>query len=288
MPAHLLVWTGFSLLAALAQWRLHAAALMSPSMARTNAVLSGALLVAAGVFQFTPVKKACLRRCRARLEDGGGPCGPPNPLEDGGGPPNPLASAVSGSENRPRGAFLMGLTHGAFSAGSCAALMLVLFVTGVMSFLWMAILTGFLVLERIPGRAVDQPGGGSAARRVGRVDASRHPGLNAGAPIASPPVAVRNHLVIPEVATIPLRPPRRFAAVSGAAFSTAATPSLPGRARAPRAASIELSRKSAVLARLAALAAPERRLRLERAWRKKARRALVKQFDESANGICSG
>ena len=126
LSGDLLVWTGFSLLAALAQWRLHAAALMSPSMASTNAVLSGALLLSVGVFQFTPVKKACLRRCRA-----------------------PLAAAVSGSRDRPRGAFLMGLEHGAFSAGSCAALMLVLFVTGVMSFLWMAILTGFLVLEKI-------------------------------------------------------------------------------------------------------------------------------------------
>jgi len=139
LSGDLLVWTGFSLLAALAQWRLHAAALMSPRMASTNALLSGALLVAAGVFQFTPVKKACLRRCRAPLEDRGGPWGPSNPL----------ASAVSASRDRPWGAFLMGLTHGAFSAGSCAALMLVLFVTGVMSLLWMAVLTGFLVLERI-------------------------------------------------------------------------------------------------------------------------------------------
>jgi len=72
------VWTGFSVLAALAQWKLHAAALMSPSMASTNAFLSGALLLSVGVFQFTPVKKACLRRCRALLEDRGGPCGPPN------------------------------------------------------------------------------------------------------------------------------------------------------------------------------------------------------------------
>jgi len=126
LSGDLLVWTGFSLLAALAQWRLQAAALMSPSMASTNAVLSGALLLSVGVFQFTPVKKACLRRCRA-----------------------PLAAAVSASRDGPRGAFLMGLTHGAFSAGSCAALMLVLFVTGVMSLLWMATLTGFLVLERI-------------------------------------------------------------------------------------------------------------------------------------------
>ena len=152
LSGDLLVWTGFALLAALAQWRLHSVALIGPRMASTSAILNGALLLAAGVFQFTPMKKACLKRCRAPLEDREGHCGPPDPLTFGGGPcgpPNPLASAVPGSRDRPWGALLMGLTHGAFSAGSCSALMLVLFVTGVMSVPWMAILTGFLVLEKV-------------------------------------------------------------------------------------------------------------------------------------------
>jgi predicted metal-binding membrane protein len=126
LSGELLVWTAFSLLAALAQWRLHEAALMSSAMASTSSVLSGVLLVAVGLFQFTPMKKACLRRCRAL----------------------PL-SAGEGLRDRPRGVFLLGLEHGAFSAGSCGALMLVLFATGVMSIPWMAILTGLLVLERI-------------------------------------------------------------------------------------------------------------------------------------------
>jgi predicted metal-binding membrane protein len=122
LSGDLLVWIAFSLLAAMAQWRLHEAALMSPAMASTSSVLSGVLLVAIGLFQFTPMKKVCLRRCRA------------------------LPVSV---RDRPRGVFLMGLEHGAFSAGSCGALMLVLFATGVMSIPWMAILTGFLILERI-------------------------------------------------------------------------------------------------------------------------------------------
>lgn len=64
---YLLVWTGFSILATLAQWRLHSAALLSPMMASTSSVLGGILLVAAGLFQFTPLKRACLVRCRSPL-----------------------------------------------------------------------------------------------------------------------------------------------------------------------------------------------------------------------------
>jgi predicted metal-binding membrane protein len=64
---YLLVWMGFSAVATLAQWRLHAAAVLSPMMASTNSILGGVLLVAAGVFQFTPLKRACLVRCRSPL-----------------------------------------------------------------------------------------------------------------------------------------------------------------------------------------------------------------------------
>jgi predicted metal-binding membrane protein len=64
---YLLVWIGFSAVATLAQWRLHAAAVLSPIMASTSSILGGVLLVAAGVFQFTPLKRACLVRCRSPL-----------------------------------------------------------------------------------------------------------------------------------------------------------------------------------------------------------------------------
>ena len=64
---YLLVWMGFSVLATLVQWRLHSAALLSPMMVSTSSVLGGLLLVAAGVFQFTPLKRACLVRCRSPL-----------------------------------------------------------------------------------------------------------------------------------------------------------------------------------------------------------------------------
>ena len=64
---YLASWTGFSLIAALAQWGLHEAALLSPMMVSTSPVLGGAILIAAGVFQWTPLEHACLRHCRSPL-----------------------------------------------------------------------------------------------------------------------------------------------------------------------------------------------------------------------------
>ena len=64
---YLIVWSGFSVVAALAQWALHGAALLTPMMKSTNPVFGGALLIAAGVFQWTPWKRACLNHCRSPL-----------------------------------------------------------------------------------------------------------------------------------------------------------------------------------------------------------------------------
>lgn len=123
---YLVVWTGFSLLVTLVQWVFHSTLGMSPMMASASPVLSGSLLLAAGGFQFTPLKNACLERCRIRRE-----------------------SPPLGRGNRAQGSFLMGLEHGTFCAGSCGVLMLALFVTGAMSFPWMAIITGFVLLEKV-------------------------------------------------------------------------------------------------------------------------------------------
>ena len=64
---YLLVWTAFSALATLAQWGLHSAALLSPMMVSTSRVVGGGLLIAAGIFQWTPLKRACLVHCRSPL-----------------------------------------------------------------------------------------------------------------------------------------------------------------------------------------------------------------------------
>jgi predicted metal-binding membrane protein len=67
LTGYLLVWTGFSALATLVQWGLHTAALLSPMMKSTSSILGGVLMLAAGIFQWTPLKRACLTHCRSPL-----------------------------------------------------------------------------------------------------------------------------------------------------------------------------------------------------------------------------
>lgn len=122
---YLLVWTGFSLAATLIQWALHNALLISPMMVGTNPLLGGALLVAAGIYQWTPAKEACLMRCRS-----------------------PLGFLLTEWRDGASGALVMGLRHGLFCTGCCWMLMLILFVVGVMNLLWVALLTAFVLLEK--------------------------------------------------------------------------------------------------------------------------------------------
>ncbi len=127
--AYLLVWGGFSVVAALAQWGLHDAALLSPAMAASSPVLGGALLVAAGVYQLTPLKAACLAHCRS-----------------------PLGFLMTQWREGTRGAFRMGGRHGAYCLGCCWVLMGLLFVTGVMNLVWVAAVTAFVLVEKVaPG-----------------------------------------------------------------------------------------------------------------------------------------
>jgi predicted metal-binding membrane protein len=127
---YLAIWCLFSLVAAVGQWLLHRAALLSPMMASSSVMLAGLLLLAAGLFQFTPLKKSCLTRCRA-----------------------PLDFIMTRWREGSAGAFSMGIEHGAFCAGCCWALMALLFVLGVMNILWIAILTIVVALEKILPRA---------------------------------------------------------------------------------------------------------------------------------------
>ncbi len=123
---YLVVWWGFSGLAALAQWRLHRAALLSPMMASTSPVLGGLLLVAAGVFQFTPLKRACLVRCRS-----------------------PISFLASEWREGRWGTLVMGLWHGAWCVGCCWTLMALLLVAGVMNLLWVAALAVLVLVEKV-------------------------------------------------------------------------------------------------------------------------------------------
>ena len=125
------VWTTYAAAAALAQWRLHEAQLLSAAMASTSARLGGALLLAAGAFQWTRLKEVCLSKCRS-----------------------PLSFVMSEWREGRAGAVVMGVRHGAY----CVAL---LFVAGVMNLWWIAGLAVFVLAERVlpGGQAVSRIGG---------------------------------------------------------------------------------------------------------------------------------
>jgi predicted metal-binding membrane protein len=122
---YLAAWTGFSLAATLLQWAMHAAMLITPAMTGTSPLLGGTVLVAAGIYQWTPAKHACLAHCRS-----------------------PMGYLLGEWRDGARGAFVMGLKHGVYCTGCCWLLMLVLFVVGVMNLLWVALLAALVLLEK--------------------------------------------------------------------------------------------------------------------------------------------
>jgi predicted metal-binding membrane protein len=123
---YLLVWGGFSVVATLAQWGLHTAALLSPMMVSTSPMLGGLLLLAAGIFQWTPLKSTCLTQCRS-----------------------PLGFLMTEWREGAWGALLMGLRHGRYCVGCCWVLMALLFVAGVMNLLWVAAMAAFVLVEKV-------------------------------------------------------------------------------------------------------------------------------------------
>ncbi|MFB3150872.1 MAG: DUF2182 domain-containing protein [Alphaproteobacteria bacterium] len=118
-------WTAFSLFATILQWALHSAALLSPMLVSTSAVLAGALFIAAGTYQLTPLKHACLKNCRS-----------------------PVHFIMTRWRSGAGGALRMGLEHGAYCVGCCWFLMGLLFVLGVMNLLWVAALTILVLVEK--------------------------------------------------------------------------------------------------------------------------------------------
>ena len=129
LAGYLVIWAAYAAAATLAQWGLHAAALLSASMATTSAVLGGALLVGAGLFQWSPLKRICLANCRS-----------------------PLSFLMTRWREGSRGAFAMGVDHGLYCVGCCWMLMALLFVAGVMNLAWVAAIAIVVLLEKVvPG-----------------------------------------------------------------------------------------------------------------------------------------
>jgi predicted metal-binding membrane protein len=123
---YLLVWSGFSLAAALAQWALHGAALLTPMMKTDSSIIGGVLLIGTGLFQWTPWKRSCLNHCGS-----------------------PLSFLLGEWREGRAGALVMGIKHGAYCTGCCWLLMALLFVAGVMNLLWVAAITLVVLCEKL-------------------------------------------------------------------------------------------------------------------------------------------
>ncbi len=126
LSGYLIVWASFSAVATATQWGLHSIALLSPMMESTSPVLGGALLIGAGVFQFTSLKQTCLAHCRS-----------------------PLGFLMSEWRQGCLGALRMGMHHGAYCVGCCWLLMALLFVAGVMNLLWVATIAAYVLIEKV-------------------------------------------------------------------------------------------------------------------------------------------
>jgi predicted metal-binding membrane protein len=135
---YLTIWVGFSVAATLLQWGLDSAGFLSETMAIGGPAAAGALVVAVGLYQLTPLKQACLRHCRACAD-----CSPENATEGTGGMVE------------------RGLRYGVSCLGCCGALMGLLFVGGVMNMVWMVAIAIGVLAEKL------LPRGGGAARLAG-------------------------------------------------------------------------------------------------------------------------
>ena len=126
LAGYLLVWTAFSLAATLLQLLLGSLLYLSPMMQLQGRVMSGALVLVAGAYQLTPTKRSCLTACRA-----------------------PVAFLARYYRPGNGAALSLGLRHGAYCVGCCWALMLLLFVAGVMNLAAIAAIAVFVLLEKL-------------------------------------------------------------------------------------------------------------------------------------------
>jgi predicted metal-binding membrane protein len=122
---YLVTWGVFSVIATGAQWGFERAGLLSAMMTSTSGLFAGLLLLAAGIYQLTPLKHACLRHCRS-----------------------PIQFIRHYWRTGAGGAFRMGIDHGAFCLACCWLLMALLFVGGVMNLYWIVGVALFVLLEK--------------------------------------------------------------------------------------------------------------------------------------------
>ena len=124
LAGYLLIWSAYSVGAALLQWQLHDRAMLSGLGTIVSPAAGGALLLVAGIFQWTPIKQACLMHCRS-----------------------PIRFFLTSWKSGRFGALRMGVHHGLFCVACCWGLMALSFVAGVMNLAWMAVITLFIFVD---------------------------------------------------------------------------------------------------------------------------------------------
>jgi len=123
---YIVVWALFSVIATAAQSILSTRLALSPMMTLTSPRAGGSLLIIAGFYQFTPLKRVCLQECQS-----------------------PLGFLMHHWRAGIGGAFRIGIDHGMYCLGCCWALMLLLFAGGVMNLTVIAALTAFVAFEKL-------------------------------------------------------------------------------------------------------------------------------------------
>jgi predicted metal-binding membrane protein len=125
VAGYLTVWTVFSLVATAFQWGLESLGIVTRMMEIASPVIAGLVLISAGLYQLTPLKRVCLKHCQ-----------------------NPMTFIIQHWRPGKAGAFRMGLEHGGYCLGCCWFLMALLFVGGIMNLIWIAGIAVYVGIEK--------------------------------------------------------------------------------------------------------------------------------------------
>ena len=137
---YLVAWIAFALVATDAQWLLDRLALLTPGMTTASTRLGSVVLIAAGIYQWTPLKDKCLVQCQSPLQ---------------------FIQYAGGFRGDTVGSIRLGMSHGTYCVGCCWALMTLLFVGGVMNVLWIAVIAMLVLAEKVipTGRLIPRVAG---------------------------------------------------------------------------------------------------------------------------------
>ena len=125
VAGYLTVWTVFSAVATALQWGLQSLGIVTGMMEIASPAIAGLVLISAGLYQLTPLKRICLRHCQS-----------------------PVTFILQHWRPGKEGAFRMGLEHGCYCVGCCWFLMVLLFVGGVMNLIWIAAIAVYVGIEK--------------------------------------------------------------------------------------------------------------------------------------------